>query len=794
MNEIVLSGCTTTPLASYLKGLGVLRLLSEQKCTVQFMGFWKNGVFVLQSSAFSGQIGHDREIIYSFFQNDYRPSPLVTPWNGRGGFLEGEEENGKESSRAGAQMVRLFSADSVAARFLILSTVLNYIKEMPSLTRLNSERTSLKRFQAIEKRKGKKNLTDEEKEEITRLNKIVRAAKSALLQELRNQLPEEILDWFDACLLLTNESSYAQTEKAIAAPLLGAGGLDGSMDFGVNYLKRLNDIFDPQSGKPRQESEAWLRHALFGHATSGLISASAQDKKKVSVGQFDPASAGGCNADAGYSANALLNPWDTLLQLEGSLLFSGSAVRRLDGSGDIYASLPFTVAPYAVGESFVTSDESPKGAKRKTAEMWLPLWNQPTTLQELKGILREGRIMLQGKSVTNGFDFFRAIGSLGVNRGIAGFRRTAFLKRSGDAFFAVDLGHFDVQQSAYSGLIDELGKNSFLFKLHRYSRSKTSSGGWRASSKLRNLTARLDAELIRVLRSENYHSFQNIIIILGEIQSSLSKSKRAQESVPPVPRLSERWVQAADDGTPAFRIARALAGLSGTKDAPVPLRSQLFPLHPRFNKWLQAKDATTESACRYRIQTKAKSNLPDTLIALLCRRLWLAEQLDMPDKPLRSPAGIDLDDLLAFLHSDHMDRSIASLLPSLSLCSIPRDTEHTAGEGVAPAAFAVLKLCMTPNSTLRALNLMGERDRLPVPSGLLAQLVAGNSGNRAIRLAWRRLRASGLSPLFASDALPELAGIGHSRAAAALLIPLRFGATGTLGRIALNSPETANAH
>src|SRR3546814_13503512 len=95
-----------------------------------------------------------------------------------------------------------------------------------------------------------------------------------------------------------------------------------------------------------------------------------------------------------------------------------------------------------------------------------------------------------------------------------------------------------------------------------------------------------------------------------------------------------------------------------------------------------------------------------------------------------------------------MDNRIAALLPGLSLCDIPLDTEHDTGEGAVPAAFAVLKLCLTPDATLRKLKFLGEGEHIPVPPGMLAQLTAGNAGNRAVQAAWRRLRASGLSPAF----------------------------------------------
>jgi CRISPR-associated protein Csx17 len=162
----------------------------------------------------------------------------------------------------------------------------------------------------------------------------------------------------------------------------------------------------------------------------------------------------------------------------------------------------------------------------------------------------------------------------------------------------------------------------------------------------------------------------------------------------------------------------------------------------------------------------------------------------MSDKPLESVAGATLDDIAAFLRDDGMDARISDLLPGLALCDIPEDIDRSAGDGGVPAAFALMKLALTPEGTLRSLDFLAEGQRLPVPTGMLAQLRAGNHNNRAVASAWRRLRASGLSPLFTPDTLPMLAGIDPRRAAAALLIPLRFGATAALVRSVLKQPET----
>lgn len=792
VNEIVLAGCTPTPLANYLKALGALRLLSTRHPETR--GFWRNDRFVLHTSL-------DKQGVMDFFLNGYKPSALVTPWNGRGGFLEGDDsedadDTSNESTRAGALMVQVFSKGSVADRFSSLKNALNSITNIDAVAQLNTARSELKRLKAVEKEKGKKSLSDDEKEAISQQDVKVRRTKGHLLQALRNGLPDDVLAWFDACLALVNDPDAKNHDgkKSVPSPLLGSGGLDGSMDFGVNYLKRLNDVFNPSTGRPRDEAKEWLGAALFGTVTDKLFSKSSQDKKKVSVGQFSPADAGGYNADNGFSGEALLNPWNTILQLEGAVLFAASTVRRLEGQGDIYASLPFTVAPTAIGDAVALADESPKGAKRRTAETWLPLWNRPTTCHELETVFQEGRITLHGRQVTNGFDCVRALASLGTSRGICSFQRFAFLKRSGDAFFALDSGRFQVRESAYSDLIDELvGYRYFLTKLHSFVRSKTNSGEWKASARLRVAAIRLDNLCVRVLRKDDQYAVLQLLELLGEIQQFIANNTVARKMVPPIPRLSEQWVVAAEDGSPEFRIAKALAGLRGVDEIALPLRAQLFPVHPKAYEWMTpesiGKRASKDAYCKVRLCIGQKGRLMDTLRALLEHRLWLVDKLEMKDKPLSGPAGATLDDVAAFLRDDRMDARIAALLPGLTLCAIPEDTDRSAGEGALPAAFGLMKLALTPDRILRDLGWLGVDERLPIPAGMLAHLAAGNHDNRAVTIAWRRLRASNLTPFFA-DAIPKLGDIKPTRAAAALLIPLRYGATGALARDLLEELET----
>ena len=78
MNRLVLSGCRPEPLAGYLKALGVLRLVSEQE-DPGARGAWIDGVFVLETRLSADEL-------VSFFADRYRPTPVITPWNGGSGF------------------------------------------------------------------------------------------------------------------------------------------------------------------------------------------------------------------------------------------------------------------------------------------------------------------------------------------------------------------------------------------------------------------------------------------------------------------------------------------------------------------------------------------------------------------------------------------------------------------------------------------------------------------------------------------------------------------------------------
>lgn len=744
MDQTVLAGCTPTPLASYLKALGVLRLLSKSYPAVR--AAWRNERFALFS-------GPSPERLEQFFLNDYCPTPVVAPWNGGSGFYF-QERKSKDKDPTTGKRIKLGVRDQPTEATRTVDALASSMNKRYSAYRAV--------IQLCRDHVGRLGL--EEAPESG-------PQKDRFVLLLRGSLPEDCLEWIDASLLITSEGTQFP-------PLLGTGGNDGNLDFTSNFMQCLLGIVGTNEDAKPMQSAAWLHMSLFGQPAWGLL--------KNSIGQFSPGQAGGPNATTGFEAGPSINPWDFVLMVEGAIAFAAAAVRRNANDPEGVLSYPFTVRAVSAGAGNLGEGDS--GASRSRGELWMPLWRKPASYSEIRALLAEGRVALGKKPARDALDFVRAVHRLGGYRGIDSFQRYGLLKRNGKNYLATPLARIKVNSNPKAEWVDELDQHNWLTRFRRFAQGDSVPRRFLASRK------QLEDMLFELVgRALAPPETQKFLTLLGDIQLALATSGKARESVPPVPRLSERWVQAADDGTAAFRIARALAGLTGTQGVPLPLRAQLFPIHPMSNRWIEdarkAKGAADDLACRVRLYTERKGNLPDTLIGLLGRRLWLAEEFDLSDKPLRSLCGVGLDDLFAFLRSDHMDRRVATLLSGLSLCSIPQDIEHTAGEGTIPAAFALLKLVFTPDTTLRSLGLMGETDHFPVPAGLVAQLAAGNADNRAVRLAWRRMRVSGLAPLFVPTALPELNDLVPRRAAAALLIPLRFGATSVLARSVLAMPE-----
>ncbi|HMH94057.1 MAG TPA: type I-U CRISPR-associated protein Csx17 [Streptosporangiaceae bacterium] len=294
----VLAGLRPEPLASYLAGLGLIRVLGDQ-ADPGATASWEPGGLVIETTIAD---------ISRWLAEDYVPTPVLSPWNGGSGF-------GAKDVEPRRRLAQLLADAS---------------------PRLAGFRAAADAAEAAVRRARASGWISQD-------GKV--ADKQRLVQEFRNRCPDSLLAWIDACVVLTS------ADKAQFPPLLGTGGNDGRLDFSTNFHEQLLAVLDG-TAKGRARSAACARDLLTGSEAERLASAP--------VGQFDPAGAGGQGSSPFGAAGSLANPWGYVLMVEGALLFAAGVARRSQHDAG-RAAMPFTVAYSPDGTASGAAGEESRG-------------------------------------------------------------------------------------------------------------------------------------------------------------------------------------------------------------------------------------------------------------------------------------------------------------------------------------------------------------------------------------------------------------------------------------------------
>lgn len=725
-HTLPLSGCTPEPLMGYLKALGVFRLVSQQ-ADPNARAAWRNGQFVLTTQL-------NRDELLTFFAEKYSPSPIFSPWNGDGGFLS---ESGTSFSTVEAIW------RSTNPRLKGLQTAITKIREMGMLKEFGQCRSQAKR---LEKKKKAKQASEEELQELQALSKRVKTLKETILFQIRTEFPDNALGWFDTCLQV-GEDGFS------VAPALGSGGVDGRMEFSANFLGNVLLVLDHPG------SRSWIESSLFSEGLSELHASS--------IGQFSPGHIGGPNATQGFEGASALNPWDYILLIEGSPLLAGSIARRCRTSQFGKAAFPFTVLPVAQdGESVEAKDSN---AAR--GEVWLPLWNKLTRLAELERIFGEGRAEWSGSQSRTNIDFAKAVASYGVDRGIDAFSRHGFLQRNGLAFLATPLGHFEVRSRKRVNLLHEADP-----WIERYRRACGDKTPARFSTALR----RIDSAVFDYCRFGGTDRFQAILMALGQAERELATGAKFRESgwLHPLRGLSADWVEAANDYSPEFEIAVALAGIHGVKGYPLGLRANMEPVARNKKGGLDWNEGSTAV-------TWNRADLATNLAAALERRVLDWRRLGLEAVPIASSRSVHPETIAAFIAGELDDTKIEPLLWGLICCRVEWAAETQPNTDERPAAlprcYPLLKAALSglaerterPNRIRPEQADTFEKLKRVKPDARLLQLLRAGRLAEATDLAAQRLRNADLAPA-AINWKSETYGDHEAgnRLAAALLLPV----------------------
>lgn len=782
-----LKGCAPAPLAHYLKALGILRIVGEQ-ADRDARGWWQDEHFCLATKL-------RQEELEAFFLERYAPTPLLSPWNKGCGFFKSDDPGLSPLERSQSPRFQKFREGVVASRQL-----LDAIENADATVRAIKARTKTnKTFQTQEQRLllrnstayrdcievlrsqlQKPSLTEADRQnaeadlatvesilsETDRLptksdvdklktsggyKKLLATAerefkslKAALIPDCRRVWRGPHAEWMSAAVVLDEVGTPNWPA------LLGTGGNDGNLDFTNNFMQQLGQLFDTTTdqGAPRSSAAPLLANALWSAPSNSLASAS--------VGQYLPGAAGGANSSTGFDSGNLLNSWDFVFMMEGVVVFSARATRRLAPQEITRASAPFTVRGHATGYA------SPGTEKAQRGEQWMPLWSRPATMKEVATLFGEARVQLGRQTANRPVDVARAISRLGVARGIESFTRYGYLERNGQSTLAVALGRISVRHHPRVHLIDDL--SPWLDRLQRAARGKN------PPARLIQAERRLADAVFNALTHDDTHERWQAILRAAVAVESLQATGTAIEAGP-MPRLRPEWVTALDDNSAEFRLALALgsaaAGYSKTGKAIDPIRHHWLPLE--LGQW-KFKTSDKRLILDPRVVMHGRDLLADCA-AVVQRRLIEAEQQGQRRLLLVAAKGCAarLSDLAAFLSGD-LD---FQKLHDLSQAYMAIDWNRWRSEMAPPRiwdksqpdeAWLMLRLACLPWKLSGDLN-------IPAEPGLVRRLLAGDASG-AVEIARRRLGAAGIRP-------PLQAGFADTHTArlwaAALAFPIDHG-------------------
>ncbi|MBS1940651.1 MAG: type I-U CRISPR-associated protein Csx17 [Bacteroidetes bacterium] len=738
-------------MAHYLKALGILRLVAEQK-DPHACGRWRGEYFELRTSL-------SCEELQRFFLEEYRPTPIVVPWSGNDFFAVGQENPAKQFSKPPT------SASVIEA---VLST---------TSTRLEVYRDVLRRTLRTMADAGVKS-----KKSIEGSGNSQRRLKADLLTALRNALPDDVIGWLDAASVIEPDV------PSFNALLGGGGGSDGNSHFSDNYMQCLwmaLPDFQAQRQKPVKAAdgntfvpEKALDASLFGTHAPGTNIA------RLSPVLFDVRRWGGPNQTNGFQASAASNPWDFILMMDGTLLFAGTLGRKFDSTCAPSARFPFLFQSSPVGLGSSIQNEA------FGRELWMPLWEKPSTLKEVSTLFAEGRVEKHGHMVKSGSDVFAAMAQLGCDRGISSFQRIGFFKGriGGNNYYsAVDQGRIYPERNPHVDLLRDVDQR--LDGLTSASKSdKCPSSVARAMTLIeRRITA-----LSMASGDASDDRLLDVMVALGGMEkclgASLEWAKKA--GIRPLTGLSPSWFDATrSKHTTEFRLAASLAGLRMYlgKNETLHFRQhleQVAVMGSKGRSWFTWLDPLKNDAVWH------DGGLVDALNGILARRLMRAQQAGVKGWPDWSPRYAMLDDITAFIEGRIDERLFADLLWGLALIDweqvaqqqrdawegrpghganeleegdttvLADERDEKAFRAVPSSFYSLLRLCFQRTAK-------GE-DPIPLVPGILHRAMAGD-GDGAARLAVRRLRASSLAPLISE--LP-VAGDVARRTASSMLFPI----------------------
>ena len=675
MNKIRLDGCSPHPLASNLKALGIFRIIAEQ-ADPEVTAYWERNAFVLQTKM-------TQEELIKFFLERYVPTPFVSPWNKASGFYDDEKNVIDEIKESKNERLEEYKK--------ILNQCQGILKDMfPEYAEFVKRRD-----QDIKVGSPKK---ESLKKDSKKIKEVTYKEKKPLLMQCRNRLDSKVIPWMDAAYVVASA-------KPEFGPILGTGANDGRMEFSSNFMKYINKLINHTEYAELKED---INNSFFNTPT--------KLKEDESFGYFHP------GAYTGGSVNgkifSFVNPWDYILTMEGTVIFAGSISRR---SNSRRAAFPFST--YSSTAGYGTSCE-----EETRGEIWIPLWKNPATYDEIRYVFNEGRGQASSKRSNSGVDFAKAIASLGTERGLSEFQRFGFFERKGQAYFANSIGRVRARDEPNMGLFSNI--ETWISRIRQmHDRTKKSS------KSIDSLLRSIDNAMIKFCTYGTSAYLQEILILVGKMEKAISQSSNYNKEIDPLRELSHMWIQACYDGTPEFRLAVSLASISAGSQKRLRVNLESVKINGGSIEWKEKSPS----------MVWGNASLTNNMIRVLERRC-IEAQMSKCGIPLNSIIHAPIKDIMDFIEGRVNYDRICDLLLPLSIVNYKNDhlpdyhNERKLWDvpDFVPESYIVLKSNFPPimyKNEGTSKNALFE----PTVSGLLK---AGMMG-KAVHIVRRRLHITG---------------------------------------------------
>ncbi len=674
LNKIRLDGCSPNPLASNLKALGIFRIMAEQ-ADPDVTAYWEGDVFVLQTKMTQGEL-------IEFFLERYAPTPFVSPWNNGSGFYDDKKNIIDEIK------------ESKDERLEEYRKILNQCQEI--LKDMSPEYAEFikRRDQNIKEGSPKDGSLKEDSKKI-RIND--EKKKKLLLRQCRNRLDNSVVPWMDTAYVVTSA-------KPTFGPILGSGGNDGNMDFSSNFMEWINRL---------------INHTEHAELKEGISNSFFNTTTKLESGSFGYFHPGAYTSESvNGNKTTFVNPWDYILTMEGTVIFAGSISRR---SNSRRAAFPFSTDSSTAGYG-TACEEKTRG------EIWIPLWKNPATYDEIKYTFNEGRGQTSSKNSNSGVDFAKAIASLGTERGLSEFQRFGLFERKGQAYFANSIGRIRTNDEPNVELFSDIeGWINRIRQIH--------DGAKKSSKSIDSLLRSIDNAIIKFCTYGTSTYQQEVLILVGKMEKAVSQSSNYNNKIEPLPELSHMWIQACYDGTPEFRLAVSLASMSAGSQKRLRINLESVKINGNKIEWREKSPS----------MVWRNSSLISNMIRILERRCMEA-QMSKSEIPLNSTIHAPIKDIVDFIEGKINYHRIYDLLLPLSIVNyenVPLPDYHNERKlwdvpDFVPEPYIVLKSNFPPISYK---NAGISKNALFEPS--VPRLLKAGMMGKAAHITRRRLHITG---------------------------------------------------